>query len=263
MQARIFSALLISAGCVTGVSAQNTGSQIGIDDRTGVAYQRVERTVTKPVQETQMVTRQETRYTPRVVTETRPATRTTYFPSTQTVLEPYVANRWNPFVRPSLAYRFVPKTEWRAQTDVVHQTTTRTEYVAETTTRQVPQLVTRMKTERQITHEPVGRLQADPSTQGPMMSPADTELAKRLRPLGSHERVATFASRSNLPRTTTAPRIATSSVMTTPLGTPTRIATRGQMPSDPPRRGAAQSGQPATDLTRQSRSYSSPLPLYR
>lgn len=272
MHARIFSVFTSASvvfASVTGASiatAQAPAGGVMKDPVTGQAVVPVRRTIARPVQETRMVTRQQSTFTPRVVSETRPTTRTTFYPTTQTTVQPYVANRWNPFARPSIAYRFVPQTVWKSQTDVVDQTTLKTEYVAETKTFQVPETVTKMKQEEQLTYQPVGVVK--PITAGqPAVDPAQAALAARLRPLGSNERVVPYGSQqgsayansavASLPRTTSVPRIASSSIAGN------RIATRGRMQSDPPARSPGQSGQRATDLTRRAQNLSQPLPMYR
>ena len=52
--------------------------------------------------------------------------------------EPRVQGRWNPFRPPTVAYQHVPHTCWEARNEVVHRTNTRTEWVAERRTVEVP-----------------------------------------------------------------------------------------------------------------------------
>jgi len=235
-----------------------TGNGYSVDPETGIAYAPVHKTIQKPVQETRMVQRQETTYTPRTVTETRPTTRTTYYPTTRTILEPYIANRWNPFTRPSVAYRFVPQTHWQAQTDVVNQTSTRTEYVAETTTRQVPETVNKIVREERVELEPLGYVGAAPA-----VAPGQAELAERLRPLGSGERIVPFSSGGTAVanRTTTAPRIASTTVGG--FGSPSRSYAQGghQATELRPQTGYGQALPPAAGGT--GVATLPPLPMFR
>ncbi|TWU63066.1 MULTISPECIES: hypothetical protein [Crateriforma] len=234
---------LLTAGILCGVAsnatAQQASSGLYTDPTTGIGYAPVKKTIERPVQETRMVSRQQTTYAPRTVTETRPTTRTTLYPVTRTVLEPYYANRWNPFAKPSLAYRFKPQVHWQTQTDVVNQTTTRTEYVAETKTVQVPETVHRIVREERVDYEPVGQVTRQAA------STATSDLAARLRPLGSGERIVPFGSSSaNLARSTNAPRLSSTTVAgTTPVG------------STADNRSISQAGQPATTLAPRTSGY--------
>lgn len=245
MRVRIVLASMISFSVIAAdtSSAQNSGDQYRKDEATGLVYQKIKRTIDRPVQETRMVQRQQTTYTPRTVTETRPTARTTYYPAVQTVLEPYIANRWNPFARPSLGYRFRGVTTWQAQTDVVNQTTQRTEYVADTRTFDVPETVNRIVREQREDWEPVASLGRPAPA-----SPQQQALASRLQPLDSGDRMVPLGNTSVASRTIAAPRIAANAI-------------GHRMASDPPRRSAGHSGQPATNLTLpQRRGYGQALP---
>ncbi|MEM9643472.1 MAG: hypothetical protein AAF989_00650 [Planctomycetota bacterium] len=241
-------AFLATTNPLTASAQSANGAGMQVDPQTGTAYVAVRETVATPVVETRMVDRRQTTYTPRTVTETRPTTRTTFYPKTQTVLEPYVANAWNPFVRNSIAYRFVPRTHWQAQTDVVQQTTTRTEYVAETKTTKVPETVHRIEQRERIRHEPVGTVR---SVQ-PSVSPDQAALAARLRPIGSDQRVVPLGqSPAVAARTTSSPRIASTSVAGT-----SRFAGNQTYSSLP----YGQGGERATELVPRSNVYGQPLP---
>ena len=232
MQVRIFSSvvcrtMMFIATSATfslcgGFASAQSGAGYYTNPETGIVYQQVKRTVERPVTETRVESRQQTVYRPQTVTETKPRVRTVYTPVIEYKWEPRVHGRWNPFRSPTVAYHHVPRTHWEQRNDVVQQTTTRTEWVAETRNIDVPQRIVRMEREEKIDYEPVGHVapqQASPPG-------ASEALASRLRPLAPNERIATSFS---------APRIASSTV--------------GRMTSDPPRRTAGQGGMRTTTLT--------------
>ena len=227
-------------GCSSAV-----GQTPGIyeDPQTGIAYRQVVRTVERPVEETRMTTREETRYRPQTVTETRNLTRTYYTPVTQYAWEPRVHGRWNPFRAPTLAYHHVGRTHWEPRSEVVPRTTTRTEWVAERQTVEVPQRIVRMERQQQVDFEPIGDVapkQAAPPS-------PNQALASRLRPLSADKRVVASGQSRLAASTFSAPRIAASSV--------------GRLTSDPPQRNFNQGGMRSTNLVpTQSNVHGQPLP---
>jgi hypothetical protein len=156
---------------------------------TGIVYRKVTKTIETPVVETQVNTSEQTVYRPQTITETRPHSRTIYSPVVEYKLEPRLYGRWNPFRPPTVAYQHVPHTTWEARNEVVHRTNTRTEWVAERSTVEVPTQVVRMQREHKVDFEPVGRVS---QPQGP---PGATDaLASRLRPLDNNEAIEPFGS---------------------------------------------------------------------
>src|SRR5260221_11674285 len=77
-------------------------------------------------------------YTDRATVEYQPSYQNVYTPVTEYTWEPYLANRWNPFSQPSVAYHYVPHTRWDVRTDAQQIPVTRHETVAEQRTAQVP-----------------------------------------------------------------------------------------------------------------------------
>ena len=237
MPVRIFSQvvcpamMIIAASATAALSCHNASAQSGgglyTDPATGIAYQKVMRTVTRPVVETRVEPK--TVYRPQTVTECQPKVRTVYTPVVEYKWEPRVHGRWNPFRSPTVAYHNVAKARWEPRNEVVQQTTSRTEWVAET--RNVPRNIARMETVTEENFEPLGEvapLRASPP--GPSQA-----LASRLRPLAANERIVPSGS---------APRIASSTV--------------GRTTSDPPRRNLQQGGMRTTTLEPQN-IYSQPL----
>lgn len=206
------------------VNAQN-GAGYFTDPATGIVYQKVIKTVERPVVETKTQTQKQTVYRPQTVVETKPETRTIYTPVVEYNWEARVEGRWNPFQQPRVAYHHVPNTRWEARKHVVEKRNTRTEWVAEDRTIEVPQKVMRMEREQQVGYEPVGNVnQQQAAPQG-----VSSSVASRLRPLDPNTPVQTFGQSSNL-----APR--------------TVASTAGRMTSDPPRRSTGQGGMRATEL---------------
>ena len=202
------------------------------DPATGIVYQKNIKTVERPVVETTVEQREQTVYRPQTVTETKPQSRTIFTPVVEYKWEPRLHGRWNPFRPPTVAYHHVPNTRWEPRNEVVQRTNTRTEWVAEKRTIDVPQRIVRMQRDQQVDYEPVGQVapqQANPP--GP-----SNAIASRLRPLDSNTQVVPFGQNRRLASSNAfaAPRIAASTV--------------GRLTSDPPRRSTGQGGMRPTDL---------------
>lgn len=122
----------------------------------GTLYRETRRVVQRPVVETrtQQVTR--TVYREEVTSETRDSVRTYYTPVTEYVCEPYVANRWNPFATPYVAYRMAPRTRWECRTETVKTPVTTRRLVPHTETVQQPVTTLRMATEEVVDRVAIG-----------------------------------------------------------------------------------------------------------
>jgi hypothetical protein len=191
MIARIFSrvvfrvmtlaiAFTASATLCSNASGQG-GAGYYTNPSTGIVYQKVTKTVERPVVETRIEQREQTVYRPQTVAETTPHSRTVYTPVVEYSWEPRLHGRWNPFRPPAVAYHHVPKTHWEQRNEVVQRTNMRTEWVAEKRTIEVPQRIVRMQREETTDYQVVGRVapqQANPSG-------ASSAIASRLRPLDS------------------------------------------------------------------------------
>jgi hypothetical protein len=232
MHTRIFSLVvnramfaLISATSIVLLSppAQGQGdSGYLTDPATGIVYRRVTRTVETPVVETHVQASEQTVYRPQTVTETRPQLRTVYTPVLQYKLEQRVYGRWNPFQQPSIGYEHVPHTTWEARNETVHHVNTRTQWIPEQRTIEVPKHFVRMQREQKVEYEPVGRVNS--SQLGP---PAEADaFASRLRPLDNVAAIEPFGQAG----TYSAPRIAASTVGGTYADTSTRTTSQQGMP---------------------------------
>ncbi len=215
---------------VAGSAVANAETRPGYftDPATGIVYRQVTRSVERPVVETRMDKQEQTVYRPQTIKETRPETQTYYTPVTEYQWQPHLQGRWNPFRQPTIAYRQMPKTHWEARNQTINRTETRTEWVPETRTVEVPHRVVRMEREQKVEYEAVGRVAPQPS--GP--NAASEAIASRLQPLASNTPVQPINRMASLP--TTAPRVATT--------------TLGKMTSDPPRRSLGQGGMRTTEL---------------
>lgn len=187
------------------------------DPATGIVYRKVTKTIETPVVETQVRTSEQTVYRPQTITESRPHTRTVYSPVLEYKWEPRVYGRWNPFRPPSVGYQHVPHTTWEARNEVVHRTNTRTEWVAEKRTVEVPTRIVKMQREQKVDFEPVGRL--NQQNLGP--STTSDALAARLQPINDPSSIEPFGY--------SAPRVASTTV-TSSYGNPARSLSQQGMP---------------------------------
>lgn len=245
---------LLSVGavyCASGNAQAPNGNTSGLltDPHTGIVYRQVSKMVERPVIESKMEKQNRTVYRPETVTETKPEARTVYTPVVEYKWQPRLHGRWNPFQQPTVAYHHVPETRWEARNEVVNRTETRTNWVAENRTVEVPRQLVRMQREQTTELEVVGKV-ALPTSQGP-----SNAIASRLRPLDKNASVAPINS-SRVASTYNTP------VYTAPSYSAPQIAasTVGRMTSDPPRRGIGQSGMRANDLYPSNRVHGQALP---
>lgn len=241
------SATMIS---VFSTTARGQGSSPYLTDpASGIVYRQVIKTIETPVVETQVSTSQQTVYRPQTVTETRPHSRTVYCPTVEYKWEPRMYGRWNPFRQPSIGYQHVPHAGWEARNEVVHHTSTRTEWVAEHRAVDVPTRVVRMQREQKVEFEPVGRV-GQPT--GP--SGSTEALASRLRPLDNSSTIEPLGQSSFY----AAPRLASSTV--SGYGEPLRSSSQeGIRPTELAPMSPFYGGTGATTGVANAR----PLPIYR
>lgn len=187
--------LLATGGCaVIGlVAPAATAQESGrfVDPETGIVYEKVQKTVERPVYETQMRTQETTTYRPETVVTTRPENRTVYSPVVSYGWEPRMANRWNPFVQPTVVYDYKPRTHWEARTETVERREVATNWVAETRKQDIPTQVVRLQREVKEEMAPVGRVA--PQTQTAPPNSPEAAIAARLRPLPSSTQVQTYS----------------------------------------------------------------------
>ncbi len=116
----------------------------------GTLYRETVRTVKRPVVETRIEQVTRTVYRQEVTSETREVVRHVWTPVREYVCEPYVANRWNPFARPCVAYRLVPRTRWECRTETAEVPVTCRRLVPRTETVQRPVTTLRMASEQVV-----------------------------------------------------------------------------------------------------------------
>jgi len=137
---------------VLALGQLSLAQEIQTDPQTGVQYQVTGRYVNqRPVSETHIEQRPYTVYTERLTTEYQPSYRSIYTPVTEYSWEPYLANRWNPFSQPTVAYKYVPHTRWDSRVEETQIPLTRHDFVPEQRVAQVPVTNVRMATEEHIT----------------------------------------------------------------------------------------------------------------
>lgn len=95
------------------------GDEVRYIEQNGVLYRQTQRVVQRPVVETRTVETTRTVYREELTTEMRESARTYWTPVTEYRCESYIANRWNPFVTPCVAFRMVPRTCWQCRTETV------------------------------------------------------------------------------------------------------------------------------------------------
>jgi len=201
------------------------------DPATGILYRQVIRSVERPVVETKVETQERTVYRPETVRETRPETKTVYTPVIEYQWQAQVHGRWNPFRQPAIAYKQVPQTHWEARNEVVNRTETRTQWVPEKRTVEVPHRIVRMEREQKVEYEVV-----NPQ---PNRRTASAAIASRLQPLAANTSTQPSNRMASLP---TANGAYSRSVA------PITTSTVGRMTSDPPRRSSSQGGLRTTEL---------------
>ena len=243
----------IMATSISVFSSNATGQSSSgylTDPATGIVYRKVTKTIDTPVIETQVSTSEQTVYRPQTVTETRPHSRTVYCPVVEYKLEPRLEGRWNPFRPPTVAYQPVPHTTWEARNEVVQRTNTRTEWVAERRTVEVPTQIVRMQREQKVDFEPVGKV----SQPQPGPSSPNDALAARLRPLDSSTMIQPFGQ----PSYYSAPRLASSTVSGSYSESTRSASQEGMRPTD-----LAPAGINAIPASTTGVANGRPLPIYR
>lgn len=195
-------ALSLAAGTVCGQAPAPAGAPASsasgyyTDPATGIVYRQVRSTIERPVVETHVQPQTSTVYRPERVVEVRPETRTVYSPVVSYAWEPRMKNRWNPFVQPTIQYEHTPRTHWEARSETIQRTETRTNWVAEHRSVDVPQQIVKIQREEKVDYEAVGRVAPQLAT--PPGS-AEAAIAARLRPLDSSTAVAPISSLATLP----------------------------------------------------------------
>jgi hypothetical protein len=222
LRRQIIPALTIALlGCVAVLSAD----EVRYYDKDGVTYRETRRVVQRPVLETQTRESTQTVYREAYTTQIRESVRERWSPVTEYRLETYWVGRWNPFVDPYQAQRYVPYTRWEKATEVVKTPVTYRQLVPETRTVRVPVATQRLVEEEVITRVAVaGRPSGDvPWTPPSTASPSGTAL-----------------SSSTTPSSSTAPSPLLTAGRLVPVPeSPGPIGGMARLDSDPPRQGAS------------------------
>lgn len=151
--------------------ALTVADEVRYYEKDGVTYRETLRLVHRPVSETQLRRSTQTVYVQQRTSELREQLRTWWSPTTEYRCEPYLVGRWNPFVRPYLSTRLVPRTRWEQRTEVVEVPVTRCRLVPESRTVETPVTVRRWVPEEVITRMAVSG--QSPATVAPL-SPTPT-----------------------------------------------------------------------------------------
>lgn len=154
--------VVLLAVCLVGGTADSSveADEVRYYEQNGVTYQETRRKVQRPLVQTALTTQQQTVYRQQVSTEYRDVQRTYYVPITENRVQTYWQKRLNPFAPPYLAQKVVPVTRYELRSDVVKVPYTRTDYVPQVVTVQVPTSTQRMVEDEVITRVAVGIPQA-------------------------------------------------------------------------------------------------------
>lgn len=155
-------------------------SNLITDPATGIVYRKQYKTVERPVVETRMEQKVVTVSTPETVSELEPVSQTYFTPVVRYGLEPRWHGLWNPFTPATLAYHYVPRTQWEARTETYNRVKSSTRWVAEQRVVNEPTRVVRMEQRQQeelvavgVTN-PSGTPGIGPSTSGTQVASLPT-----------------------------------------------------------------------------------------
>ncbi|MGW8256906.1 MAG: hypothetical protein ACWGMZ_05425 [Thermoguttaceae bacterium] len=140
-------------GSIYFLAATAAADEVRYYNENGITYRETRRTVQRPVCETKMQHTTRTVYKEELYTETKDVTQVYWLPLTTYQPDIYWVGRWNPFVEPYLETRWIPKTCWRQQTQVVKMPVACRRLVPKTQTIQTP-----VNTQKFVTEEVVSRV---------------------------------------------------------------------------------------------------------
>jgi hypothetical protein len=182
MASRRWVAAALAASLLGARSAQC--DEVRYFEKDGVTYCETRRIVDRRVPESRMEQRTETVYRQRLTTEMQDTTRTDWTPRTEYRWEAYWVGQWNLLARPSLAYRYVPRTHWEPRTVTVKVPVTALRSVPETQTVRRP--VAGWRTEQQ---EEVSRVAVRGRPTGSPLAPLDSPVLARRGAIGGISRL--------------------------------------------------------------------------
>lgn len=144
----------------------------------GVTYYETRERVQRPITEIVQQPTTRTVYREQYRTDFTDTVHVTSKPVTEWRLESYWRGRYNPFVEPQMAQRWVKRKRYETQTQTIRQPVLRRELVAENRTEQVP-----VVTQRMVEEEVVRRVAVAPATPTNIQaSPASTAVARPTAP---------------------------------------------------------------------------------
>lgn len=190
------STTLLLLAIASGTAWGQAGGGLMKDPSTGYVYRPVTRTIERPTTTTTMQRREQTVYKPQTVTETQPVNRTVFTPVVEYRWEPELKNRFNPFRKPAWEYKYVPRTNWETRSEVIHRSSTRTEWVAERRTFDVPVTQHQIVRDVQVDMQPVGKL-------GQAAQNSNPALAARLEPMHPTDQIVPFSASPITPNSRT------------------------------------------------------------
>jgi hypothetical protein len=133
MRKRILLAFGLLAAILPSLAAADE-----VDTHTEGGYRITRRVVKRPMSKTEIVEQEREVYREQLTTEIQETTRVVQVPVTQYQWEHEMVNRWNPFSRPYMIQRLVPRTHWETRTEIVSVPVTQRRLVPETQIVQVP-----------------------------------------------------------------------------------------------------------------------------
>lgn len=142
--------ILLALGLVTTFLPATLVLAEDVDTRTEGGYRITTRRVMRPMSKTEIVEQSRDVYREELTTEVQETTRVVQVPVTQYQWEHEMVNRWNPFSRPYMIQRLVPRTTWETRTEIVKVPVTSRRLVPETQIVQVP-VTRRWMAEEEIT----------------------------------------------------------------------------------------------------------------
>jgi hypothetical protein len=150
LRCQILVSLLVS---LVGGVLPSFADEVRYYDKDGVTYRETRRVVQRPIVETQTRESTQTFYREQYTTKINESVQERWTPVTDYRLESYWVGRWNPFVDPYLAQRYVPYTRWERTTEIVKTPVTCRQLVPETRTVRVP-----VTTQRLVDEEIIARV---------------------------------------------------------------------------------------------------------
>jgi hypothetical protein len=259
-----FYVVVAVAGCcfgpvqaqVTPTAPQPGSTQVTEEMINGVKHQVTRQTVEQRVPVTIMQDRQQTVYAPKISTETIAHQQVYSVPVTQYEVVPVLHGRWNPFVEPYYTYETQLVTRYQEQVVNVQIPVSKSEWVTETKTVQVP--VTEYRTAQQEivtkvaltggestkTYASTQPSLPQPVTMKPYNSqPASSIATQPATPLPNYAQAQPSYGYSQPPYNSTPATSSPANVASRPSN---QSAIGGQMlQTDPPRQGTGWSNLPA------------------